>query len=132
MQGIVLSVDLGMESSIFYVRKGMDFALLINPWPKITRSANGTLPCHIVCLPYALVSRENLNLRTKVSGILFYKAYDVFIRYLKSGYVYYDASFTRFYLRARINVYVRYLEKIRQIWFDQDILLIELNIVVWE
>lgn len=24
----------GMESSIFYVRKGMDFALLINPWPK--------------------------------------------------------------------------------------------------
>ena len=34
LRSIVLSVDLGMESSIFYVRKGMDFALLINPWPK--------------------------------------------------------------------------------------------------
>ena len=85
------------------------------------------LPCHIVCLPYALVSRENLNLRTKVFWLSYFiKAYDVFKRYLKSGYVYYDASFTRFYFAYKDKrVCKRYLEKIRQIWFHRDILLIE-------
>ena len=42
------------------------------------------IPNHITCLPYALVSQENLNLRTKVFWLgYFIKAYDVFARNLR-------------------------------------------------
>lgn len=85
------------------------------------------LPNHIVGLPYALVSQENLNLRTKVFWLAhFTKAYDVFARYVKPGRVYYDASFTRFYFayknKDRCNCL---LEKIKCIWLGLDVLLVE-------
>lgn len=85
------------------------------------------LPNHIVGLPYALVSQENLNLRTKVFWLAhFTKAYDVFARYVKPGRVYYDALFTRFYFTYKNKDGCNgYLEKIKRIWSGQDVLLIE-------
>ena len=85
------------------------------------------IPNHITCLPYALVSRENLNLRTKVFWLgYFIKAHDVFARNLKPEKVYYDASFTRFYFAYKDkSVCKGYLEKIKQIWSNQDVLLVE-------
>ena len=85
------------------------------------------LPNHIVCLPQALVSQENLNLRTKVFWMAYFtKAYDVFARYIKSEWVYYDASFTRFYFAYKNkNVCKGYLKKIKGIWGGRNVLLIE-------
>lgn len=85
------------------------------------------LPNHIVCLPHALVSQENLNLRTRVFWLAYFtKAYDVFARYIKPDRVYYDASFTRFYFAYRNkSVCNGYLEKIKSIWSGRNVLLIE-------
>lgn len=82
---------------------------------------------HIVCLPHAMVSQENLNLRTKVFWIAYFiKAYDVIARYIKPDRVYYDASFTRFYFAYKNkNVCKGYLEKIKSLWAEQNVLLVE-------
>lgn len=82
---------------------------------------------HITCIPRALVSQENLDLRTKVFWrAYFVNAYEIFARNLKPEKVYYDASFTRFYLAYKDkSVCKGYLEKIKRIWQDQDVLLIE-------
>lgn len=85
------------------------------------------IPHHIVCLPYALVSQENLNLRTRVFWLAFFtKAFGVLKRYLRKDYTYYDASFTRFYFAYKDkSVCKGYLAKIRQLWEDKDVLLVE-------
>lgn len=85
------------------------------------------IPHHIVCLPYALVSQENLNLRTKVFWLAFFtKAFGVLKRYLRKDHTYYDASFTRFYFAYKDkSVCKGYLAKIRRLWEDRDVLLVE-------
>lgn len=82
---------------------------------------------HVVCLPYALVSQENMNLRTRVFWLSYFvKAFDVLARYLQRGRVYYDASFTRFYFAYKDkSVCKGYLDKIRRIWEGRDVLLVE-------
>lgn len=85
------------------------------------------IPNHIVCLPHALIVQDNLNLRTRVFWLgYFTKAYEVFVRYIKPDRVYYDASFTRFYFAYKDkSVCKGYLENIKRIWLNRDILLIE-------
>ena len=85
------------------------------------------VPNHVVCLPRVLVSRENINFRTRVFWLSFFvKAYDVLARHLRKGYVYYDASFTRFYFAYKDKrVCKGYLEKIKRIWEGEEVLLVE-------
>ena len=85
------------------------------------------VPNHVVCLPHVLVSHENINFRTKVFWLSFFvKAYEVLSRHLREDYVYYDASFTRFYFAYKNkNVCKGYLEGIKRIWEGRDVLLVE-------
>lgn len=85
------------------------------------------IPSHIVCLPYAGICQENLNLRTKVFWMAFFaKTFNRWKGYLKSGRVYYNTDVTRFYFAYKDkSVCSRYLDKIKKIWAQQDVLLIE-------
>lgn len=85
------------------------------------------IPDHIVGLPYAFVSLDNLNLRNKVFWMAnFCKTFCIWKNYLKPGRVYYDASFTRFYFAYKDkSVSHRYLHELKQIWEQQDVLLLE-------
>lgn len=85
------------------------------------------IPGHIVGLPYGLLSQKNLRLRTKVFWIAFFcKTFNIWKKYLKPGRIYYNAEVTRFYFACRNkSVCPEYLNKLKQIWEQRDILLIE-------
>lgn len=85
------------------------------------------IPNHIVGLPYAVISQENLNLRTKVFWIAFFsKTFNNWKKYLKPRRVYYNTDVTRFYFAYKDkSVCEGYLKKLKQIWNQQRVLLIE-------
>ncbi len=85
------------------------------------------IPGHIVCLPYAGICQKNLNLRTKVFWIAFFsKTFNSWKKYLKPGRVYYNTDVTRFYFAYKDKrVCGGYLKKLKQIWDQRDVLLIE-------
>lgn len=82
---------------------------------------------HIVGLPYPIISQENLNLRTKVFWISFFcKTFNVWKHYLKAGRVYYNTDVTRFYFAYKNKCVCNgYLHKLRQIWDQREVLLVE-------
>lgn len=84
-------------------------------------------PNHIIGLPHGLISQDNYTLRVRVFWISYFcKTFDYFIKYLKPGKVYYDAGFTRFYWPYKNKSGCHeYVQKLKQLWEKQDILLIE-------
>ena len=85
------------------------------------------IPNHVVCLPRQFISFENEKLRAQLFWMKFYvKVVDVLKRYLRPERIYYDASFTRFYIN-----YVgkrdceRVIREIRRIWEGRDVLVVE-------
>lgn len=81
----------------------------------------------LVCLPIGFHSLNNLNNGTKIS----WKAhialvYPRFRKYLNLYKTYYNASMTRPYIgyKDKSNS-KRYFEKIKKIWDERDVLLIE-------
>jgi len=91
---------------------------------------NSSLPNHIVCLPYAFVSAKHMTAdardfwypncgKWQRSSIL---------NLTNSKHIYYDASFTRFYIDFKDKSMERigaFVEKLKRIWYARDLLIVE-------
>lgn len=90
---------------------------------------NSNLPNLVVCLPHAFTNLKNDNVRARV----FWKYYiaekgKMILSLTPLHKVYYDASFTRFYMDAKDKNHDRiqsYVDKMKQIWDKRHLLIVE-------
>jgi hypothetical protein len=90
---------------------------------------NSDLVGHIICIPHAFHSVVGDNLHARIFWKHYIAKNDRFIlSVIRRNKVYYDASFTRFYMDSRDKSAQRiqsYVDRMKKIWNERDVYVVE-------